>query len=116
MPTVVGEQKPVNGPEIISQDEISELINALKMQHEFINETETTFQLYAQVKSRAEAFFQYEFCKNEMSEEKTDTSWFKSLWDRFIGSGSEESEVITENNFITRLAEKPVRITSDLFD
>ena len=112
MPALVGEQ----APEMISQAEISDLINALKMQHEFINETEMTFQLYAQVKSRAEAFFQYEFCKNEISEEKSNTSWLKTLWDKFIGAGSEESEVITENNFITRLAEKPVRIMSDLFD
>ena len=40
------------------------------MQHEFINETETTYQLYSQVKNRAEAFFQYEFCKQDQKEEK----------------------------------------------
>ena len=71
------------------------------------------------MKNRAEAFFQYEFCKNEAKEEEKAEAgnwWFKSLWDKFIGYGAEESEVITENNFITRLAEKPVRIISDLFD
>lgn len=51
-----------------------------------------------------------------MNEEKNETSWFKGMWDKFIGAGSADSEVITENNFITRLAEKPVSITSDLFD
>ena len=53
------------GGDIIKQSEILDIINALKMQHEFINETETTYQLFMQVKSRAEAFFQYEFCKSE---------------------------------------------------
>ena len=43
--------------DIIQQSEIVDIINALKMQHEFINETETTFQIYSQVKNRAEAFF-----------------------------------------------------------
>ena len=48
--------------QFISQKEISDLINALKMQHEFLNETETTHQLYTRVKARAEAFYHYEFC------------------------------------------------------
>ena len=34
------------GGDIIRQSEILDIINALKMQHEFINETETTYQLY----------------------------------------------------------------------
>lgn len=38
------------------------------------------------------------------------------MWNRFIGPGKEEVEVITDDNFITRLAEKPVRISSGLFD
>ena len=39
------------------------------MQHEFINETETTFQIYQQVKTRAEAFYRFEFC-NEAADDK----------------------------------------------
>ena len=54
MPTGAAE---LQGAEAIQQVEIVELINALKMQHEFINETETTYSLYSQVKHRAEAFF-----------------------------------------------------------
>ena len=91
--------------EVIQQSEIVDIINALKMQHEFINETEATYQLYSQVKNRAEAFFQYEFCKVEAKEEKSDDSWLKSVWNRFLGPSKEEGEVITDNNFITRLAE-----------
>ena len=91
--------------ETIQQNEIVDIINALKMQHEFINETETTFQLYSQVKNRAEAFFQYEFCKNEVKEDKTEQSWFKSIWDFVAGSEKEDKTIITDNNFIVRQTE-----------
>ena len=55
--------------QFISQKEISNLINALKMQHEFLNETESTYELYTRVKARAEAFYQYEFCTGNESQE-----------------------------------------------
>jgi len=86
------------------------------MQHEFINETETTFQLYSQVKNRAEAFYQYEFCKSEAREGESNQSWLLSMWTKFMGPVKSEEEVITDNNFISRLAEKPINITSDLFN
>ena len=55
---------------VIQQGEIVDIINALKMQHEFINETETTFQIYQQVKTRAEAFYRFEFCsKNDEADD-----------------------------------------------
>ena len=53
--------------QFISHKEISDLINALKMQHEFLHETETTHKLYTRVKARAEAFYQYEFCSGSES-------------------------------------------------
>ena len=46
----------------VSQKEIGDLINALKMQHELLNETETTHELYRRVKERAEEFYKLEFC------------------------------------------------------
>merc|ERR1719253_2562046 len=55
--------------QFISQKEISNLINALKMQHEFLNETESTYELYTRVKARAEAFYQYEFCSGNEGQE-----------------------------------------------
>jgi hypothetical protein len=48
--------------DFITQKEIVMLIDALKMQHEYLNEIETTYLIYQQVKQRAEAFFTYEFC------------------------------------------------------
>jgi len=75
-----------------------------------------TFQLYSQVKNRAEAFYQYEFCKNEAKEGESRQSWLQAMWAKFTGSSLSEEEVITDNNFITRQAEKPVRITCALFD
>lgn len=118
------------------------------------------------MKSRAEAFYQYEFCKNADSTEDStgdygakerdaaaessveahlggredvdehgkssesairggrdvrqqqqqQGSWLTGLWSKLFGPGKDVAEVITDNNFIMRLAEKPVVITCDLFE
>lgn len=47
MPAYSAAAAQQEGLDVIKQREIVDIINALKMQHEFINETERTYQVYS---------------------------------------------------------------------